>query len=918
MLSTTPATICGSKSATISATADPGVTLSWYADNSSTTVLATGNSFVTPVLSATTTYYVQAVASASCQSVRIPVTVTYTAPPALTLSSATKAFCYGTTSTAVTLTSSAASYNTYVWDPATNVSGNQTTGWVFNDSVSRTHTLYASNTTGTGCSKSTTIAITVNPRPNIDSVQQSATTVCDGTAVTLNAFSVGLTSGDQFLVNGYGTSAATSAADEEILMVTLGTMTNTSTCTSMGNAAAGSTLNLYSDYTTTVAPPTVYAGDSSLFRVTLGYCGTFAYSNMMGLYIDWNRDGDFLDANEYVISKAYGAVALTGTTYANQVRVPADAAPGYTRMRVVYTESSTISPTGTYSFGETEDYAINVIGRTLVNPANTYTWNPGGITGSTVSVTPHSNTTYTVSAVNNVTGCVSEINGTATINVNALPDAPLTANSYNQCGYGVPQCTAGGTADGNFRWYLQSTGGTALAGQVNSSLSNYYIDTTTTFYVSIFNGTCESPRVAVTAFVNQPDDINATVDYNSICLHGTVNLSVSQVGTTQSYTYTWSATPTLGSGMASPVSGSTATVTPDSTGNFVFTVTGVDGTCTTVDTVNVRVNVLPLVASVTANSATICNGFSTQLSVTSPGIGTGPQTMPTGYAASAATSTNDDEIFNFTLNGTTLNNSSTCATVAPGAGSSNKLYSNYTTSVAAPLLRAGNTYSGSITIGQCLTTAYTTGYAIFVDLNRNGTFETNERMFSAANTTSAVAGTVKTFSFVLPSGAAPGKTLMRVVAVEATTGTSINPTGTYTWGETEDYAVNIESYSTVNSSYTYTWNPGSLTGSTVSASPNANQTYTVTVYDPASGCSSQGNVAVTVNPVPTAPNVDNNQEQCGLGYPSATVSSSSNSASPRFRWYSAATTGTLLQDSTLTTFATQIRETDTLWVSEGK
>lgn len=61
LLSATPATICGaSGTATISATADAGATISWYDSNTAVTPLGTGNSYTTPVISSTTTYYVSA------------------------------------------------------------------------------------------------------------------------------------------------------------------------------------------------------------------------------------------------------------------------------------------------------------------------------------------------------------------------------------------------------------------------------------------------------------------------------------------------------------------------------------------------------------------------------------------------------------------------------------------------------------------------------------------------------------------------------------------------------------------------------------------------------------------------------------------------------------------------------------------
>jgi len=67
---TTGATVCGaSGSATISATADAGAVITWYSALTNGTVLGTGNSYTTPVISANTTYYVSAKSNGGTGSV---------------------------------------------------------------------------------------------------------------------------------------------------------------------------------------------------------------------------------------------------------------------------------------------------------------------------------------------------------------------------------------------------------------------------------------------------------------------------------------------------------------------------------------------------------------------------------------------------------------------------------------------------------------------------------------------------------------------------------------------------------------------------------------------------------------------------------------------------------------------------------
>ncbi len=159
------------------------------------------------------------------------------------------------------------------------------------------------------------------------------------------------------------------------------------------------------------------------------------------------------------------------------------------------------------------------------------------------------------------------------------------------------------------------------------------------------------------------------------------------------------------------------------------------------------------------------------------------------YPACNATSAADDEILNVTVG--TLNNTSTCASLAGGAGSVVAMYSNYSGIVAAPSLMQGSSISSSVTIGFCSGTAYGTGFAVYIDYNQNGVFtDAGEMVYSPnATFTPAAAGTAYPFTFTVPAGATLGTTRMRIVDIE---GSALPAsTGTFTWGETEDYCVTI-------------------------------------------------------------------------------------------------------------------------------
>jgi hypothetical protein len=172
-------------------------------------------------------------------------------------------------------------------------------------------------------------------------------------------------------------------------------------------------------------------------------------------------------------------------------------------------------------------------------------------------------------------------------------------------------------------------------------------------------------------------------------------------------------------------------------------------------------------------------------------LGTFAQTpcQTLAYGASQANYTSDEEIFNVTVG--TLNNTSSCGTTGPGPGSINQLYSNYTGAVAAPLFSPLSTYTISVTIGQCGGGVYGAIAGAWIDFNQNGSFtDPGELVFTSVYGPAQLAGTIVTGTILIPANALTGTTRMRVIAIESSVLPS--PVGTYfSWGETEDYCVNI-------------------------------------------------------------------------------------------------------------------------------
>jgi len=278
---------------------------------------------------------------------------------------------------------------------------------------------------------------------------------------------------------------------------------------------------------------------------------------------------------------------------------------------------------------------------TVATPITSVTWMDGAATvgtGNPLVVNPTTTTTYTA----NITalGCVASPAPTTTVTVNPLPTAPTGTNSA-QCGTQVPTASVTSTTGlptPTFKWYDAAVAGTLL----QSSTSNTYtsnVATTTTFYVSELNSVtgCESGRTAVTVTVAAADGILASVDNATICIGSSINLTASNTNPTpnQSYTYTW--TGTAGSGLSSQ-GGTPIMVTPTVPGTYTYNLSGVDGLCNAVSSVNVTVN--PFTSTVTAVNVT-CNGYNngtfTQGAVT---CGTGPYTYSVDGGAFGAIPTN--------------------------------------------------------------------------------------------------------------------------------------------------------------------------------------------------------------------------------------------------------------------------------------
>lgn len=141
----------------------------------------------------------------------------------------------------------------------------------------------------------------------------------------------------------YCTSQGNNVNDEYISRVQLNTINN----------ASGA--QLYSDFTS--ISTSLSEGSTYTITVTPTWTGT-VYNEGYAVWIDYNGDKDFGDAGELVWSKA----ASKNTPNSGTFTVPSGTIGGETRMRVSMKYNGIPTSCETFSYGEVEDYTINLGG----------------------------------------------------------------------------------------------------------------------------------------------------------------------------------------------------------------------------------------------------------------------------------------------------------------------------------------------------------------------------------------------------------------------------------------------------------------------------------------------------------------------------------------------------------------------------
>lgn len=241
--------------------------------------------------------------------------------------SSTPVVCNATTPANVTVAAFADTTATITWDPVPGATytlryrETGTTTWA-------TTTPGTSSANLTGLSPETTYEVQVQSEcPDNSTSSYSSSVNFTTTEIQLN----------------YCDAASTNVNDEYISRVQLNTIDNSSGA------------QFYSNFTN--ISTTLTQGQTYSITVTPTWTGT-VYQEGYAVWIDYNKDGDFADAGEQVWSQS----ATTATPVSGSFTIPSGTVTGNTRMRVTMRYNAIPAPCGNFTYGEVEDYTVNLQG----------------------------------------------------------------------------------------------------------------------------------------------------------------------------------------------------------------------------------------------------------------------------------------------------------------------------------------------------------------------------------------------------------------------------------------------------------------------------------------------------------------------------------------------------------------------------
>lgn len=838
--------VCANSSATLKATA-PGGTYQWYDSNGN--FLASGDTYVTPPITAATTYYVQTT-SGGCTSSQTPVNVNLTGKPNVTGATV----CAGNVATLM-----ASGGDTYSWYDAASGGSQVGSGPSFITPPLNASKTYYVVVTSNGCTSSptaVTAVVTQPPSPPTVTNQE----ICSGSSVNLHADApAGIF--DWFTTPTGGTSLI-SSPDYTTPPLTKNTTYYVQTSI---NDCVSTRVPVKIIVDSPPTPPdaqtdTICYKTSTTLTATANPSGTYKWYDVAtggtSLATGVTFTTPVLTSSTTYYVQGFNGACSSGRMQVNVIVNPLLSAPSVAGAIICSGATATLTATSSTG-GVYKWYAAATGGAALV-------------TGDTFTTPPlTASTTYYVSRTLN--GCVSPRTA-VTVSVLTMPAPPTAANAA-VCAGNAAVLTANSPAN-IYAWYDSPTGGTLLSnGQVYVTPP---LTATTIYYVETSNANgCTSTRKAVTVTVN-PDPTPPTVSGTSTCPGTSATLTA---GTTAGNTAQWFAAATGGTALAT---GNTYT-TPVLVTTTTYYVQTSNGTCT-----SARV---PVTVTVTSgyypefqySSGTYCSSSPDQTPVINNPAGGTFSATPAGLVF-VSTTTGEINIAASAVGKYTV----TFANNAPCPGTSSAKLDIVTTPDATfsyngpycqgtknPLPNFGGTGTPGTFTASPAGLAFINTSTGEIDLNKSnaGTYTVTNTIVATGTCPQVVATAMVTINSKVVVSAGPNQIVP--------TGSTVQLAGSITGGVTTGtWSGGTGTFSNPrNPAATYTPGPGEKVA-----------TLTLTSDDPPGICGPQSDkVVINFNNTPGAPVAAGTTVCSGS---SATLSATAPGGA--YQWYDAATSGTQL------------------------
>ena len=520
-----PTTICSGQSSTL--TAGGASTYTWSANAVSAT---TNTVSVSP--GATDIFTVTATDANSCSNTAT-ISVNVISSPTLVTSATPTLTCAGHADTI-----SVSGATSYTWSAN---AGSATTSTVsVNPVVTTTYTVVGD---ASGCTATETVVVNVTPLPSL-TVTPAPASICNGqsSVLTANGATTYTWSANAGSVNTNTTSVSPSSTD-------------TYTVSATQNGCSDSTT-----VTVSVGPPPTVSVTATQTTICSGSSTTLTGSGATNY--NWSTGSS---TNPLTVSPS------TTTTYT--------LVGNSGGCKDSTTITINVNPTPTVVVNNPAPICSGSTSTLTASGATTFTWMPGSIVGSSVSVTPSNTTTYVVTG--DSLGCTST--NTVVVNVTTTPTVMVIAATNTVCsGQSLPLIAGGATT---YTW-------SANAGSATTQTVIVTPGSNPTIYtVTGANGNCQSTGTISIGVVTTPT--LTAVSPPAICAG-------------QSATLTASVAPGTANLNWQPGGSSNDTIIVSPSTSASYTVTANNGGCTDVKILSVTVNQLPTLSAIT--NQTVCYG----------------------------------------------------------------------------------------------------------------------------------------------------------------------------------------------------------------------------------------------------------------------------------------------------------------------